>query len=92
MGIVEHESPGTVHVAGATRLSRHDFALRFADVMGLSKSLIFPVDANQLQWKAKRPPDSSLDVSKASRLLTRGPVQIQEALRLFREEQRGPSV
>ncbi len=89
LGIVEHETPGVLHVAGATRLGRYDFALRLADVMGLPKSLISAVDANQIQWKAKRPRDSSLDVSKATRVLTRGPIQIQEALKLFRE-QKGP--
>ncbi len=90
--IVEHESPGIVHVAGATRLSRYDFALHLAEVTGLPDNLISAVDANQLQWKAKRPKDSSLDVSKAARLLTRGPIQIQEALKLFLEGQKGPDI
>ncbi len=86
--IVEHETPGILHLAGATRLSRYDFALRLAEVTGLPENLISAVDANQLSWKAKRPRDSSLDVIKATRVLTRGPIQIHEALKLFREEQK----
>lgn len=86
--IVERKIPGIIHTAGATRLCRYDFAVGLADTIGLDSRLISASDAKDLRWKAKRPRDSSLDVSKAGRVLVERPLAIQEAYKQFQKEQR----
>ena len=83
--ISERHLPGVIHTAGATRLSRYDFALGLADRMKppLEKKLILPTDAGNIQWTAKRPLDSSLQVSRATSQLTHRPLEIDEAYSQF---------
>lgn len=60
----EKKMNGTYHVAGSERINRYDFAVKVADVFDLNESLITPIKTNELNQKAKRPKDSSLNVSK----------------------------
>jgi dTDP-4-dehydrorhamnose reductase len=78
---------GIFHLAGATRINRCDFARSIAEVFHLDPKLIEEVSSKEIDWKAKRPADSSLAVSKASRLLDRKPLKLQPSLELFRGEQ-----
>jgi dTDP-4-dehydrorhamnose reductase len=82
----ERHLPGIIHTAGATRLSRYDFALGLADLMKLEKKLILPTEARNIEWRAKRPMDSSLQVSRATSMLANRPLEIDEAYRQFLAE------
>jgi dTDP-4-dehydrorhamnose reductase len=84
--ISERQLPGIIHTAGATRLSRYDFALGLADLMKLERKLILPTEAGNIEWKAKRPVDSSLQVSRAALHLANRPLEIDDAYRQFRAE------
>jgi dTDP-4-dehydrorhamnose reductase len=86
--ISERQLPGIIHTAGATRLSRYDFALGLADRMKppLEKKLILPTEAGNIQWTAKRPRDSSLQVSRAATQLASRPLEIGEAYSQFTAE------
>ena len=84
--ISERKLPGIIHTAGATRLSRYNFALGLADLMKLENKLILPTEAANIQWKAERPVDSSLQVSKATSQLRNRPLGIDEAYRQFGAE------
>jgi len=84
--IAERRLPGTIHVAGATRLNRYDFAVGLAENLGLDKSLIEPISVSDMKWKAKRPRDSSLDVTKALKILAHKPYSIDQAYDEFQEE------
>jgi len=64
---------GIYHLAAATRISRHDFACRLANVFELDKSLIIPCKMADMNWKARRPVDSSMNVRKATRLFKEKP-------------------
>jgi dTDP-4-dehydrorhamnose reductase len=75
---------GTIHLAGATRINRYDFAVQIATTFGLNPDLIQHVMSESLSWKAKRPADSSLDTSLAQKLLEKKPLRIEEALALLR--------
>lgn len=86
--IAERRLPGTIHVAGATRLNRYDFAVGLAENLGLDKSLIQPTSVSDMKWKAKRPRDSSLDVTKALKILAHKPYSIDRAYDEFRKEAR----
>lgn len=77
---------GIYHLAGATRISRCDFACRLADVFGLDKSLITPAKMDEMNWKARRPMDSSMDVSKTTRLFREKPWDIDRSLKTLNEE------
>jgi len=79
--IVSRRITGIFHTAGATRASRHEFALKLAQIFELNTNLIKPAKMNELPWKAKRPKDSSLNVSKASALLNAKPLKLNEALK-----------
>jgi dTDP-4-dehydrorhamnose reductase len=81
--ISERKLPGIIHTAGATRLSRYEFALGLADLLKLEKKLILPTRAENIEWTAKRPLDSSLQVSRASSQLTNRPLEIDEAYHRF---------
>lgn len=77
---------GTYHLAGAERISRYDYACRLADVFGMDKSLISPSKMADIGWRAKRPMDSSMDVSKAVQLLKEKPWNIDKSFRILKEE------
>ena len=84
--IAERQLPGIIHVAGATRLSRFDFAIGIAKTFGLDATLIKAVQARDLQWKAKRPADSSLIVERAQKLLRSAPLNIESAYETLHRE------
>src|SRR6267378_3560052 len=84
--IAERQLPGIIHVAGATRLSRYDFAIGLAKTFGLDATLINAVQARDIQWMAKRPADSSLTVGRAQKLLRSAPLDIESAYDGFHRE------
>jgi dTDP-4-dehydrorhamnose reductase len=84
--IAERKLPGIIHTAGATRLSRFDFAIGLANTFELDTTLIRAVQARDLQWKAKRPADSSLSVERAQQLLTKAPLNIENAYEVLHHE------
>jgi dTDP-4-dehydrorhamnose reductase len=79
--ITKRRITGIFHTAGANRASRHEFALKLAQIFDLNKNIIKPAKMNELPWKARRPKDSSLNVSKATALLNAKPLELNEALR-----------
>ena len=81
--IVERRIAGIMHTSGATRLARYDFAVDIARIFGLDENLISPVESKSLNWRAKRPADSSLNTAKASRTLSNSPLKLDQALKLL---------
>ncbi|MHB8603131.1 MAG: dTDP-4-dehydrorhamnose reductase [Nitrosotalea sp.] len=77
---------GVIHTAGATRISRYDLASLVAEKLHLDQDLIKPVTIKEMNWTAKRPKDSSLDVSKATQILKEKPMKLEPALDLFLNE------
>jgi dTDP-4-dehydrorhamnose reductase len=84
--IAERELPGIIHLAGATRLNRFDFAIGLAKTFGLDATLITAVHTNDLKWKARRPEDSSLMVARAQGLLRAAPLNIDHAYEALHRE------
>lgn len=81
--LIEKEENGIFHASGSERISRLDFAIRIAEIFGLNKDLIKPITSDQLNWTAKRPMDSSLDVSKISRIAK--PLDVEGSLTRMRD-------
>jgi dTDP-4-dehydrorhamnose reductase len=84
--VLEKKTYGIFHLAGATRLSRFDFANHVAESFNLDPQYIKPVRSEQIKWIAKRPKDSSLNVDKAKRILETKPMEIRRSLRIMKKE------
>jgi dTDP-4-dehydrorhamnose reductase len=83
--LAERRHKGVYHLAGATRISRYDFAVMIARTFGFDENMIIRSRMSEMTWAAKRPADSSLDISKATRCLNAKPWSIEEALRTLRD-------
>ena len=84
--IVERRLAGVYHLAGSTPISRYDFAKLLAEEFKLPKELIRSVTSDKLSWAARRPRDSSLNVSKAASMLRNKPMNIRESIAALRRE------
>jgi dTDP-4-dehydrorhamnose reductase len=84
--VIERRLTGTYHLCGATRVSRLEFATLIAEAFSLNRSLIDSVLSSQFTWPAKRPMDSSLDTSKAQKMLHSHPLEIDEAMKRLKNE------
>ena len=84
--ISERRLTGVLHTAGASRVSRYDFAVEFAKVFDQNPNLIKRAKMEEMAWPAKRPKDSSLDVSKCAKLLKAKPLEISKALRVMKAQ------
>jgi dTDP-4-dehydrorhamnose reductase len=71
---------GVFHWAGATRVSRHEFALAVCGIFGFPQSLVEPCRAAEARSLAPRPQDVSLDSGKLSRLIAARPWTLAEGL------------
>ncbi len=84
--IMERKLEGIIHVSGATRINRYDFAKLMASAFGLDSNLVTPVTSADFSWPARRPKDSSLSTKKARRLLQNKPLEISRAFLRLKEE------
>jgi dTDP-4-dehydrorhamnose reductase len=62
--LVKSGASGIFHAAGRTPLTRYDFSVRLVEELGLDTSMVKPVATRDLNQKAQRPNNSSLDSSK----------------------------
>ena len=56
------------------------------DKFNLDKTLLKPVTTDEMNWVAKRPRDSSLNVTKVSSILDNKPQSLEESLNQFFDE------
>jgi dTDP-4-dehydrorhamnose reductase len=84
LDLAEKRIEGMFHLAGSSSIDRYTFALQIAGIFRLDSSLVKPVLARSLEWKAKRPANSSLNVEKATNLLDKKPLGLRESLEQFR--------
>jgi len=84
--VAKRQISGVIHLAGATRISRYDLAENVVDKLNLDKNLLKPAYMKDMKWTAKRPKDSSLEVSKAASILNEKPYTINQGLDQFANE------
>ena len=84
--IIQRGMTGVYHLAGATRISRYDFAKLIAQTFNLDTSLIKPVISASFSWAANRPRDSSLEIAKAHRMLKGKPLKVGQSLERLKKE------
>jgi len=77
--LVDKGMSGLLNLAGGERVSKYDFAMRWAERTGLDKSLIHAGLVKDRNLKAPRPGDMSLDCSKAEAILGRPMPSLDES-------------
>ncbi len=78
--VIEESVQGVYHMAGKNYINRYDFALAIADVFNLRNDLISPIDSEQLQQQANRPPRGGLKIDLAGRDLGYTPRSVNDSL------------
>jgi dTDP-4-dehydrorhamnose reductase len=71
---------GIYHVAGSERCSKYGFGVEIARAFGLEPGLIHPASVAQASFKAPRPKDISLDITKAARTIETRLLNVKKAL------------
>jgi dTDP-4-dehydrorhamnose reductase len=84
--IIDKRVKGVLHLSGSSQISRFDQALQIASAYDLDKDLIKPASMGEMKWKARRPKNSSLNVTKAYSTLTKKPMEFKESIPLFAAE------
>lgn len=62
---IEQKVAGILHLGGKERVSRYNFGVLLAELLGVSPDVIQPVKQEDVVMAAPRSPDTSLDSSKA---------------------------
>jgi dTDP-4-dehydrorhamnose reductase len=83
--IAEEKIEGIFHIVGE-RMSRYDFAIKVAEVLGLDKSLILPAEMREMTWIAKRPRDSSLNYDETKKRIKTNFYSTETAFKVLKEE------
>ena len=81
--IATRQLVGIYHTSGSTKISRYNFAEMVAEHLNLDKKFLQSARMSDMNWKAQRPKDSSLDVSLAVEILNEKPQKIEQSLNLF---------
>lgn len=76
---------GTYHIVGPDNISRYQFAVESAEILGLALNLLKPVSTVELTQSAKRPLKGGLITEKARQELEIKLVGVQEGIRLVKE-------
>lgn len=84
----EMKLAGIYHVAGASIMSRYEFAQSLCDVFDLDKSLIEKTSISKFTWTAKRPLKCGLSVNKISKILSKKPFTVYESLKKMKDDER----
>lgn len=56
---------GLIHLGGVERISRYDFGRLLMDILDIQIAKVLPCEQKDIVMAAPRPPDVSLDSSKA---------------------------
>jgi dTDP-4-dehydrorhamnose reductase len=83
--IAEEKIEGIFHIVGE-RMSRYDFAIKVAEVLGLDKSLILQAEMKEMTWIAKRPRDSSLNYDETKKRIKTNFYSTETAFKILKEE------
>ncbi len=83
--IVEQGHNGILNVASSERISKHEFALKLAKIFNLDSSLINPIKNLGMAGFEKRPHDTSLDISKAKKILKTKLNNMEENIKMLKK-------
>ena len=86
--MLQHELAGLYHVAGSERISKFEFARRVAAAFGFDPARVAPCQVKDMNLRAARPLDISLNTDKIRIALSRSMPDVDSGLRAFRELRR----
>jgi dTDP-4-dehydrorhamnose reductase len=86
--LVNSGETGTFHAAGRSPMTRYDFSVRLVKELGLDTSMVKPVATRDLNQKAQRPVNSSLDSSKLESRTGYRTLAIEDAAKKFAADYR----
>lgn len=81
--LIKHDVKGIYHTTGGEQLSRFNFTKEIAKVFNLDEELITPISMSNINWFAKRPKNSSLDVSKITKF--KKPYTVKHSLQVLKD-------
>lgn len=81
---LEMNMQGILHLAGATEVSRYEFAVKAAEVFGKNPRLIRPVPSSYFSNLAVRPPNTTFETSRMRKELGIPPLSLPEGLRAMK--------
>ena len=84
--VIEFKKEGIYHIGGRDFLSRFEFTEKIADFFDLDKTLISPIETEELNQRARRPLRSGLITLKAETELGYKPHTIKESLTMMKKE------
>ncbi|HYR06794.1 MAG TPA: SDR family oxidoreductase [Longimicrobium sp.] len=77
---------GTVNAGASDRVSKYAFARMVAEVFGHDPGLVTPASAADAAFRAPRPRDTSMDVSRLTAWLGRTPPTVRAGIEQFRRQ------
>jgi dTDP-4-dehydrorhamnose reductase len=86
--IITLDKHGIFHIGGNDEMSRYEFACITAEVFGLDRSLIRPVNNSFFTGIAPRPKNTTYCIDKIKKELQIFPMSVREGLRALKETQR----
>jgi dTDP-4-dehydrorhamnose reductase len=84
--IVDRERTGVYNVCGSEYLSRHEFAVKLADIFEYDSSMIEPIKTAELQQAAVRPMNSSFVLLKAETELGLKTLNVTDGLYMLKSQ------
>jgi dTDP-4-dehydrorhamnose reductase len=81
IAVIEKKAKGIYHLSGEEVLTPYQMAIAAADYLGLDKTLIRRVTAENFSQPAKRPPITGLAIDKAKKDLDYHPISFLEGLK-----------
>ena len=82
----KHEAKGVYHVSSSELMSIYDIALAVADVFGLDKKYIHPVETEALSLPAKRPWSTGFDLNKSVKEINLPVYSFLERVQVFKDQ------
>lgn len=79
--LLNSDFTGKINIAASNSITKFEFGLFLAKTLGLNPSLIRPSSIDLFSFKAKRPKNTSLDVSKAKRIFGELPSVEEEIIK-----------
>ena len=81
VAIIDKKASGIFHLSGQDVKTPYEIAIETAQRLGYDTSLVTPVTADEFQQPARRPANTSFDISKAKRELGFQPVSFADGLK-----------
>lgn len=82
--MLQHQLAGVYHVAGSERISKFEFARRVAIAFGYDPARVTPYQVEDMNLRATRPLDISLNTEKIRKALGRSIPDVDSGLAAFR--------